>query len=223
MFRHFLFVHRTIRRCIHGKILRVLWRNTLAVFSFALASIFLFDGNAMAQRGEGPWEEVLPIGRVDKSLRAYLHFEDKDKNYWESPWKAAGSVRHFVEGYSYDPITKAETFITFESPDNHRRVEFRGPDYETGTYQFEGELLIKDNITDDVWVLQLWHAALVKYRNNGGTGTLAYHSANDATGEARVGVKEIANNIRGKRVRLNLIHTGAPSFDLVRHPVLIWG
>jgi hypothetical protein len=169
---------------------------------------------ASAQRGDGPWEEVLPSGKVDKSRRAYIHFEDKDKNFWESPWKAAGNVRHFVEGYSYDPTTKAETFICFESPDNHRRVEFRGPDYETGTYQFQGELLIEDNITDDVWVMQLWHAVLFKYRNDDGKGKLTYHSASDATGEARVGVIEIANNVRGKRVKLNLIHTGAPTFDV---------
>lgn len=169
---------------------------------------------ASAQRGDGPWEEVLPSGKVDKSRRAYIHFEDKDKNFWESPWKAVGNVKHFVEGYSYDPTTRAETFIAFESPDNHRRVEFRGPDYEAGTYQFEGELLIEDNITDDVWVMQLWHAVLFKYRNDDGKGKLTYHSASDATGEARVGVIEIANNVRGKRVKLNLIHTGAPTFDV---------
>jgi hypothetical protein len=182
------------------------------IFNFL---VILTCGNiACAQLGEGPWEEVLPIGKVDKSLRAYIQFEDKDKNFWESPWKVAGSVQHFVEGYSYDPATKTETFITFESPDNHRRVEFRGPDYETGTYQFEGELLIEDDVTDDVWVMQLWHAALIKYRNDHGAGKLTYHSANDATGEARVGVVEIASSVRGKSVKLNVIHTGAPSFDL---------
>ena len=183
----------------------------LAVF-FCL--LIVSERTAWAQRGEGHWDEVLPTGKVDKARRAYVHFENKDKEFWSSPWKAEGSVQHFVEGYSYDPRTKTETFIAYESPDNHRRVEFRGPDYETGTYQFQGELLIEDNVTDDVWVMQLWHAALIKYRNDQGTGTLTYHSANDATGEARVGIKELAKNIRGKKVLINLIHSGAPSFDL---------
>ncbi len=182
----------------------------LATHSMSLPVLCLFllgplHATVSAQHGEGPWEEVLPIGRVDKTSRAYVHFEDKDKNFWESPWKAAGRVEHFVESYTYDAHTLTETFVTFETPDNHRRVEFRGPDYESGTYQFEGELLVEDNVTDDVWVFQLWHAALVKYHRDQGAGRLTYHSASDATGDARVGVKELAKDVRGKRVKINMI------------------
>jgi hypothetical protein len=54
------------------------------VYGYLIVSLLaiLACGNiAWAQIGEGPWEEVLPIGKVYKSLRAYIHFEDKDKNF----------------------------------------------------------------------------------------------------------------------------------------------
>ena len=187
--------------------------HILIAVSFCLLSVC--DCVAWAQRGEGHWEEVLATGEVDKTQRAYVHFENKDKEFWSSPWKIEGSIRHFAEGYSYDPRTKTETFIAFESPDNHRPSGSSGGRItKRELTSFQGELLIEDNVTDDVWVMQLWHAALIKYRNDQGTGTLTYHSANDATGEARVGIKELAENIRGKKVLINVIHSGAPSFDL---------
>lgn len=178
-------------------------------------SLFFSSGcPAQAQFGPGAWQEIMPTGKVDKSQRAYVHFENHAKDYVEFPWKQPGTIRHFVEEYTYQPDTQTETFRLIKSQDNHRRVEFRGPDYEQGTYQFEGELKIDDAGTDDIWVAQLWHAVLIKYRRDKVRGKLIYHAANAATGEAAVPPQVLAEDIFGKWVKLNMIHSGAPSFDI---------
>ncbi len=156
-----------------------------------------------------------PTQRPNGSRRPLIRsFGEQRQGVLEDRLEKASKVTQFVEGYEYVPEQKTEIFNVVQSPDDHRRVEYRGPDYESGTYRFVGELLIDDDTTDDLWVMQVWHAVLVKFRRNGNSGDLIYHSANSASEDARVGPRELAKGILGKRVKFDVVHSGAPDFGI---------
>jgi hypothetical protein len=105
--------------------------------------------------------------------------------------------------YDYTSSSNVEKFILKGSAVN--RIEYRGKNYSSGVYQFQGWLRVNDSATSDLAVVQCFHAILLKWYSDSG-GRLRYHSASDFDGtsaELRVNLK---TNARGVWTKVNIIH-----------------
>jgi hypothetical protein len=99
--------------------------------------------------------------------------------------------------------TDTEKFILKGS--NVNRIEYRGRDYTSGVYQFQGWLRVSDSATSSVAVAQCFHTALLKWYSDSG-GRLRYHSASDFDGTSAELRKDIKTNGRGVWIKVNIVH-----------------
>jgi hypothetical protein len=134
----------------------------------------------------GGWREHDPPRRLQIQSRGEY------TNYPRSVTHATGP------GGSYDRSGGVETFRLFNNGTN--RVEVRVQDnYTSGQRQFEGELRVSAPTNNE--------SAMQIFGNDGsGATTLMVRSYSRNGGTLRGGGKDLATNIYGKWVRVNVIH-----------------
>jgi hypothetical protein len=146
------------------------------------------SGAAPTQRGPigSSWREYNPNSKLQIQSRGEY------TNYPRSVTHATGP------GGSYDRSGGIETFRLFNNGTN--RVEVRVQDnYTTGLRQFEGELRVTAPTNDE--------SAMQIFGNDGpGATTLMIRSYSRNSGTLRGGGKDLATNVYGKWMRINVIH-----------------
>jgi hypothetical protein len=132
------------------------------------------------------WREDNPSSKLQIQSRGEF------TNYPRSVTHATGP------GGSYDRAGGVETFRLFNNGTN--RVEVRvQDDYASGQRQFEGELRVSAPTNDE--------SAMQIFGNDGpGATTLMIRSFSRNGGTLRGGGKDLATNVNGKWVRINVIH-----------------
>jgi hypothetical protein len=161
---------------------------TLAVSLSVLAAGALVGVRATTARAEvgSGWKQHNP------SMNLQIQSKGKYENFPRSVTHATGP------GGSYDRAGGVETFRLVNNGTN--RVEVRVQDnYTTGLRQFEGELRVSAPTNDE--------SAMQIFGNDGsGATTLMIRSHSRNGGTLRGGGKDLATNVYGKWVRINVIH-----------------